>query len=132
MARVPQKKTNRVEKVNSLLEHLLGRILLPYLQTQHGIASISKVQTSRDLRWAKIWISIVGDEADDHKIMETLKNNIYEIQGEINHAMEVKIVPRISFFLDTSGRHAAHINDIFRQIEQEREENNADNHDTAQ
>ncbi len=123
--RATPKKTNRVEKINSLLQHLLGNIILPYLQNAKGIVTITKVETSKDLRWAKIWISIVND--DDSAILGLLKNNVYDIQGELNRQMAVKIVPRISFYLDTSARYAEHIGEIFKKIEHEREENGANN-----
>ena len=113
----PRKNTNRVEKVNSLIQVLLGNILLPYLKQLSGLTTVSKVQCSRDLKYAKVWISIVG--GDDEVVMNTLKNNIYDIQGELNRRMEIKIVPRISFHLDTSGRYAERINEIFKKIEDE-------------
>jgi ribosome-binding factor A len=113
----PKKESNRIAKVNSLLQILLGRILLPYIKAMNGLVTVSKIECSRDLKYAKVWISIVGGE--DTAIMNTLKNNIYDIQGQLNREMEVKIVPRIAFFLDTSGRYAAHINDIFKIIEEE-------------
>ena len=122
--RVPQRKTNRVEKINSLVQRLLGEILLPYLKTSKGIVTISKVETSRDLRWAKVWITIVN--GNDDATLEMLKNNLYDIQGELNRAMEVKIVPRISFHLDTTARYAEHISNIFKEIEHERENNEHD------
>lgn len=116
-ANIPRKKTNRVEKVNSLIEHLMGVILLPYIKGGDAIISLSKVQTSRDLRWAKVWITIVN--GDDKKIMNMLRHHLYDIQGELNRMMQVKIVPRISFHLDTSGRYAQHINEIFHKIQEE-------------
>lgn len=116
-ANIPRKKTNRVEKVNSLIEHLMGVILLPYIKNGDAIISLSKVQTSRDLRWAKVWITIVN--GDDDKIMNMLHHHLYDIQGELNRMMQVKIVPRISFHLDTSGRYAQHINEIFHKIQEE-------------
>ncbi len=118
-AKLPRKNTNRVERINSLIQQLVGEIILPYLKTQKGITTISKVETSRDLHWAKIWITIVND--DDQKILATLKHNLYDIQGELNRLMQVKIVPKISFHLDTSARHAQHINELFNQIKNERE-----------
>jgi ribosome-binding factor A len=118
-----QKKTNRVEKVNSLLEHLMGTVLLPYIKTVDGLVSIRKVETSKDLRWAKVWLTIVN--GNDESIMGMLKNNLYDIQGEVNRLMEVKIVPRISFHLDTTARYADHISKIFKEIEHEREEGGA-------
>src|SRR5258708_5477902 len=108
------KKTNRVEKVNSLVQRLLGEILLPYFKSSEGVTTISKVEASKDLRWAKIWITIVG--GNDQAILGMLKNNLYDIQGELNRMMQVKIVPRISFHLDTTARYAEHINKIFKEI----------------
>ena len=116
--KVPKKNTNRMEKVNSLLEHMLAQIIVPYIKDEEGITSIQKVETSRDLKWAKVWITIV--DGKDGKIMSALRDNIYDIQGEVNQRMETKIVPRISFHLDTTGRYAQHINEIFKQIENER------------
>ena len=116
----PKKNTNRIEKVNSLIQHLLGSILLPYFKSGSGLVTITKVETSRDMRWAKVWVSVVG--AEDETVMNTLQKNVYDIQGELNREIEVKIVPRISFHLDTSGRHAAHISDIFKQIESEHQQ----------
>jgi ribosome-binding factor A len=116
--KVPKKNTNRMEKVNSLLEHMLAQIIIPYIKDEEGVTSIQKVETSRDLKWAKVWITIVAGK--DGKIMSLLRDNIYDIQGEVNQRMETKIVPRISFHLDTTGRYAQHINEIFKQIEDER------------
>ncbi len=115
------KKPNRMEKINSLIQLLLGTIILPYTKDQDTIITISKVQTSRDLRWAKVWITVV-DEAKDQKVMKTLQNNLYDIQGELNRQMEVKMIPRVSFHLDTTARYADHINKIFHKIEAERSE----------
>ena len=113
----PKKNTNRVEKVNSLMEHLLGPIILPYTQSLGGITTIKKVQASRDLRWAKVWITIVN--GNDGTIRKTRKDNIHDIQGELYQQMEMKIIPRISFHLDTTARYAQHIDEIFKQIHEE-------------
>ncbi len=121
MQKSPQKRTNRIEKINSLIQRLLGEILLPYFQNSKSIVTVSKVETSRDLRWAKIWITIVN--GNDEHILDLLKKNLYDIQGELNRHIEVKIVPRISFHLDTSARYAEHISNIFQKIEKERENN---------
>jgi|SRR5579872_4272184 len=122
---VPKKNSNRIEKVSSLIQHLIGQILLPYFKSgANGIVTVSKVDVSKDMRWAKIWISIVG--GDDATVLNILDKNIYEIQGELNQEMRVKIVPKISFHLDTSGRYAAHINEIFKKIEEEHEQSDSE------
>lgn len=107
-----------MEKINSLIQILLGTIILPYTKDQGTIISISKVNSSKDMRWAKAWITVVDPEKDK-KVMKTLQNNLYDIQGELNRLMEVKMIPRISFHLDTTARYADHISQLFHQIEAE-------------
>ena len=111
------KNPNRIAKVNSLIQHELGPILHEFLDWQKGLVTISKVETSRDMKWCKIWISILN--GDDKKILEFLKKNIYEVQGEVNKHFHTKIIPRISFHLDTSPRYAEHIDELIRKVRSE-------------
>jgi len=115
----PKKDTNRIAKVNSYIQQALGPILLEFLDPGDGLVTISKVEASRDLRWAKIWISIFG--GNDQRILEYIKRNLYDIQGELNRKFSTKIVPRLQFFLDTSPRYAEHIDELVRKVHAETE-----------
>lgn len=117
MKQQDSKSSNRIEKLNSLIQQLVGEIIHPYLKGHNGLTTVSRVEVSRDTRWAKIWISIVG--GDDEAIMKEIKDNIYDIQGELNRQMDLKLVPRLQFFLDTSPRYAQHINDLIKKIHEE-------------
>ena len=138
------KDTNRIAKVNSLIEKELGPILHEFLDWQKGLITISKVETSRDMKYAKIWISIFypsprpshppladgtpspvnasgrGERSlkslDDAKILDFLSKNIYDVQGELNKNFHTKIIPRISFHLDTSPRYVEHIDELIREV----------------
>ncbi len=114
------KNPNKIPKLNSLLQQMVGLAILPYLKTQDGLATVSQVEVSGDSRWAKIWISIVG--GDDDKIFKILNDNIYDIQGEINAKLGMKLTPRIQFFLDTSPRYAQHINELIEKVNKEETE----------
>ncbi len=113
------KSTNRIDKLNSLLQQLVGGIIQPYIEG-NGLVTVSRVETSGDARWAKIWISIIG--GDDDKILNTIKKNIYDIQGEVNRNVTMKMVPRLQFFLDTSPRYAQHIDELIKKIHDEEQE----------
>ncbi len=114
-----KKDTNRIAKVNSLIRRELGPILLVFLQGMEGLVTITKADTSKDMKWCKVWISILG--GDDDKILGYLAKNIYDIQGELNKYFFTKIIPRISFHLDTSPRYAQHIDEVIRKIHDEEE-----------
>ena len=113
-------KQTRIEKFNSLLQQLVGESIRPYLEGQNGLVTVSKVEVSGDTKWAKIWVSIIG--GDDDKILKTLQKNIYDIQGDINRNMSLKMVPRLQFFLDTSPRYVQHIDELIKKIHEEEEE----------
>ena len=113
----PKSNTNRIEKLNSLIQRLVGSSLPEFLDGQNGLVTVSRVDTSGDSRWAKVWISIVG--GDDDKILAVINKNIYDIQGQLNRDMGMKMTPRIQFFLDTSPRYVQHIDELIKQIHDE-------------
>jgi ribosome-binding factor A len=112
-----QKNPHRIEKINSHIQMQMGPILLRFLQGHEGIVTVSRVETSRDMKWAKIWISILG--GNDDKILKFLGENMYDIQGELNEHFTTKIIPRISFHLDTSPRYVQHIDELIKEIHDE-------------
>lgn len=112
-----KKPGSRIDRINSLIQQELGQILPQYLENENALVTVMKVEVSRDLKWAKIWISILG--GNDERIFDILNKNIYEIQGEINRLLPTKVLPRLQFFLDTSTRHAARINEVLNEINEE-------------
>jgi len=118
-----KKDTNRIARINSLIEHELGPVLLEYLLEFKALVTITKVDTSKDMKYAKVWISIFN--GDDDKILGFLAKNIYEVQGELNKHFHTKIIPRISFHLDTSPRYVQHIDEVIKKIHTEQDNNMA-------
>jgi ribosome-binding factor A len=114
-----QKPSHRIERVNALLQQRVGEIIHPYLEHLPGLTTVSRAEASRDLKWAKIYISIMG--GDDDKVFQTIEKNIYDIQGELNRSFTMKIVPRLQFFLDTTPRYAQHIDELIKEIHEESE-----------
>ena len=117
------KNPNRIEKLNSLIQRLVSESLIDFLEGQVGLVTVSRVETSGDSRWAKVWVSIVG--GDDDKILATINKNIYDIQGELNRQMGMKLTPRLQFFLDTSPRYVQHIDELINKIHEQENEDGA-------
>ncbi len=117
MAHQKPTNNNRIEKLNSLIQRLVGLSLPEFLEGQDGLVTISRVETSGDSRWAKVWISIVG--GDDDKIFAAINKNIYDIQGELNRQMGMKMTPRLQFFLDTTPRYVQHIDELIKKIHED-------------
>ncbi len=113
----PKKDTNRIAKVNSKIQKDLGEILRDFLADEKGMVTISHVETSQDMKWAKIWISILG--GNDEKTFNRLNSHLYELQGALNSQFQTKIIPKISFHLDTNPRYVERIEEVIKKIHSE-------------
>ncbi len=109
--------TRRTEKVASLLHHEVGEYLL-HLELP-AMTTISKIEVTPDLKWCKVWITILGDTASQQAVLGQLKENLPTIQASINEKLTMKFVPRISFVIDHGEEYAAKINELLKQTHDE-------------
>jgi ribosome-binding factor A len=105
--------TRRTEKVASLLHQEVGEFLkeleLP------GLTTISKVEVTPDLKWGKIWITVMGNAETQKQTIEALNGEIHDLQKQLNQKLTMKFIPRIKFVLDHGEEYASHINDLLRE-----------------
>ncbi len=86
------------------------------------MTTISKVEISPDLKYAKIWITVLPSGKENEKeILGLLKENTYELQGNLNRELSMKMTPRISFAIDTSQEYAAHISELIKKTHEDEE-----------
>lgn len=104
----------RVTRLQSLIQELLGKILPEYLSETNALVTVSQVEVSGDLRHAKVWLSVLGK--DDAAVFKTLEKNMYQIQGDLNRELPMKMIPRLQFNLDTSPRYAEHISELISSL----------------
>ncbi|HLC44482.1 MAG TPA: ribosome-binding factor A [Patescibacteria group bacterium] len=122
MSRQPNSKSKtpsiRQRKVNSFLKRLVSDILrdsdLPGIT---GLVTVTSVATTPDLREAKIWFSALKQDPD--AVLAVLNRGLYEIQGRIYEAMTTRIVPKISFHIDTAPAFSEHIDSLIQQLHHE-------------
>lgn len=108
--------SRRTEKVASLVQQEVGNYLLQ--MELPALTTISKVEVTPDLKWGKVWITVMGDEQKQKAVLENLKENIYDIQGALNRTLEMKIIPRVKFAIDHGQEYASHINELLREAKE--------------
>ena len=93
----------------------LGKIILTNVDfSKNVILTITKVDTSADLRYADVFISVLPDEMSV-EIEKELKEIIYFIQGKLNKKLFMKPLPRIKFVIDRSGEYVEKIGKIIEE-----------------
>lgn len=106
----------RQEKVNSLLQREIAQYLLRERPEDiTGVVTITGVDASPDLEYAKVFFSVLGQEPEE--VAMILRRYLYEIQGTLNRKLTMRKVPRISFVHDASGEYSQHIRNIMKELE---------------
>ena len=107
--------TQRILKINKLIKQELGKIIFTDVDfPKNIILTITKVDTSADLRYADVFISVLPDEMDI-EIEKKLKESIYFIQGKLNRKLHMKPLPRIRFIIDKSGKYVEKIGKLIEE-----------------
>lgn len=106
--------SRRTEKVASLLHHEVGEYLLQL--ELPALTTISKVDVSPDLKWCKVWVTILGNPETQNGTLKTLNEKRGELQALLQDKLTMKFVPRVSFVVDHGEEYAAHINELLRKI----------------
>ncbi len=76
-----------------------------------------------DLREAKIYVSIMGNDEQIKSSLEGLQSALGYIRREIGRRIKIRFTPEISFALDKSLDYSEHIQKLLLQIEQEGSKN---------
>ena len=81
-----------------------------------AMVTVSEVRVSPDLSLAKTYVSIFPSSKAE-EVMKTLNDNVKTLRGELGHlvAKQLRIVPEIVFYLDTSLDYAEHIDELLKQ-----------------
>lgn len=110
----------RIQKVNELIRQQISEIISRELNIKPGVfVTISKVDTTKDLRYTRILISIFPEKETEYAV-KTLEKELYSIQGRLNKKLFLKPIPKIEFVADTTEAEADNIEKILKKIEEER------------
>ncbi len=81
-----------------------------------AMVTVSEVRVSPDLSVAKVYVSIFPSEKQD-SVMAILEDNLKALRGELGRkvARQLRIVPELSLYLDTSLDYAQHIEELLKK-----------------
>jgi ribosome-binding factor A len=81
-----------------------------------GLVTVTGVDVTRDLRNAKVFVSILGSESERAATLDGLASVASHLRSRIGRALRLRLAPDISFKLDESIAHAARIESLLAQI----------------
>ena len=109
---------NRMGRINEEFKKELSDIIRNMKDPRIPMmTSVVSVNVTPDLRYAKIYISILGTEAEQKDAMRALNNSVGFVRRELGSRMKMRYTPEPVFSLDHSMEHGARITELLREAQ---------------
>lgn len=107
----------RIEKINELIKQQISEIISRELDLKPGVfVTVAKVDTAKDLRYTRIFVSIFPERESDY-VLKTLRKEVYRLQGVLNKKLSMRPLPKIEFYQDATESKADEVEKILKIID---------------
>lgn len=116
--------TRRTERVNELIQEELSELLRRQVKDPRleCFLTVTRVDTTADLRHAKVFISVMGTAEEKSGAMEGLASAAGFLYREMKGRLSLRRMPYLDFHLDTSMERGAEVLDLMKQVREEQGE----------
>ena len=110
----------RIDRISEQVRREVDRIIRDEVSDPRigGTYSITRAEVTRDLRYAKIYVSILEDE-NRAQMMEALKKASGFIRHQLREEMIIRYAPELIFVEDHNIEYGIHISDVLKQVQSE-------------
>lgn len=115
------KRNNRMTRVNDEITKELANIIRGELKDPRiGVmTSVLRVETTLDLKYCKIFISVLGNDEEKKEVMKGLKSASGYIRHLLAERINLRITPELMFRLDDSVEYGIKMSKLIEQISNE-------------
>lgn len=111
-----------VDRINEDIKYYVSKIIREDIKNPRitGVISITSVNTTKDLRYAKIYVSIFGTKYT-HQTFNELKKSSGYIRKQLASMLKARNIPDLVFELDDSMEYGSHMDEVLKKLELEDE-----------
>ena len=118
---------SRARRVAELVRAEIADLLAKGLKDPRiGFVSIMEVKMSPDLRYANVYVSLLGSESEKKSSLIGLQNAAGWIRRELGRNLRLRLTPEVRFFEDTTLDQVYHLEEVFREIRETKEPDSLD------
>lgn len=117
--------SRRIDRINGLLRQEISQLLSRQIKDPRlaGVVSITQVDTSGDLRSAKVYLSVLGDDTAKQAALEGVRSAAAFLRHELRDRVTFRYVPFLSFALDDSLERSHRLQQIMDRIKESSDAN---------
>ena len=109
--------SNKLARTNDDIQIVLSKLLreIKDPRVQQGMISVTRVETTGDLRYSKIWLSVLGME-NEKEFKKGLRSASGWLRHELGTVLDLRYTPELVFEIDHSIEEGAHISALIEQL----------------
>lgn len=108
---------HRSERVAEQIQGFLSEVLRQrFKDPRLGFVTLTEVQLSRDLRSARVYVSVLGDERQRRESLAALRRGVGFLRHELASGLKLRYTPTLTFIADTSMARADRLQRLFEQL----------------
>ena len=114
---------HRIERVNHLIRQEISELLRREVKDPRlsSLISITQVDTSADLKYAKVFVSCLCSDEEKKEVLSTLSTASGFLHNELTKRLKLRHIPELDFRWDNSIEKGAHILELIDKVAQDRE-----------
>lgn len=110
--------SQRTERVDELLRQEIGSIVSREVADPRvGFATITSVETTPDLRHAKVWVSVIGQPPEREATLAALRRAMPFVRHELGTRLRIKRIPDLHIQLDDTAERGTRVLRLLRELE---------------
>ncbi len=111
---------SRMERINQQVKREIGKIIQQELSDPRlEFVSITNVDVSKDLRNARVYFSVLGDERQKENAEKGLNGAGGTVRGFLSKKLNMRNTPELKFYYDKSIEHTSFVEETLKEINDE-------------
>lgn len=110
-------RTRRTIRVDELLKQEIAGLIRDMKDPRVGFTTVMDVRTSPDLRHARVYVSVLGDEEDKQATVAVLQGARGYLRTRLGRDVTLKYLPELHFELDRTLEQAARIDALLDELD---------------
>jgi ribosome-binding factor A len=110
--------TQRTERIDELLrQEIMSLLTKEVADPDIGFATVTEVETSPDLRHARVWVSVIGQPKDRATTLRGLERAMPFVRRELGRRLRLRRIPEFSVKLDDSIERGSRVMHLISELE---------------
>jgi ribosome-binding factor A len=111
--------SQRTERIDELLRQEIGAILAREVADPRiGFVTVTEVETANDLRHAKVWVSVIGQQAERDETLAALNRAMSFVRRELGTRLRLRRIPEFHVEFDDSAERGTRVLRLLQDLEE--------------